>query len=90
MWSALDTQIAAASVGWAALIALVTFGTATVFNAIAQLDNNAAARAVYVSMTAAAVAAILFPIVARTSGPNEIDDTVWACLDLGDSAPEIA
>jgi ClpA/ClpB-like protein len=75
---------------WGALIALVAFGTAVGFNAVANLDANAAARAVYISMAVAAVAAIVFPIVAHVSGPEEIGDVVWASLNLDDATPEIA
>jgi ClpA/ClpB-like protein len=78
------------AMGWAALSALVAFGTAIAFNAVAQLDTNSASRAFYVSLVAAAVTAIVFPIVACTSGPDEIDDTVWACLNLREAVPETA
>jgi hypothetical protein len=78
------------AIGWGGLIAAVTFGTALAFNALAQVDRSVAARALVISITIAAVAAIIFPVVASTSGPDEIGDAIWAGLDLDESKPEVA
>jgi Clp amino terminal domain, pathogenicity island component len=75
---------------WGALIAVVAFGTAIGFNAMAKLDGSAAASEVYISVAVSATAAIVFPIVACVSGPEEIGDEAWASLDLDTSAAEIA
>jgi fumarate reductase subunit C len=73
-----------------ALIALVTFGTAIAFNVTASIPSPSAPRALYISLAIAAVAAIVFPTVARVNGPVEIADIVWARLDLEQSKPDIA
>jgi ATP-dependent Clp protease ATP-binding subunit ClpC len=73
-----------------AMIALITFGTALAFNVLASIPSALAPRALYMSMAIAAVAAIVFPIVARVNGPDEIGDAVWASLDIDDSNPEAA
>jgi hypothetical protein len=67
-------------------IALVSFSTAIAFNVVANLDAMHASRALYLSLAIAATSAIVFPIVARFGGPEQISDAVWAALDI-DSAP---
>jgi hypothetical protein len=72
------------------LIALVAFGTGVGFGAVATSDPGRAFQTIYTTAAAAVAAAIAFPLLARVNGPAEIGDAVWSCLNLDDSAPEIA
>jgi ATP-dependent Clp protease ATP-binding subunit ClpC len=65
-----------------ATIAIVSFTTAVAFNAVANLDAAHAARGLYLSLAIAATSAIVFPIVARVNGREQISDVIWASLDI--------
>jgi hypothetical protein len=85
-WARKSLSIAVAS---GVTIALVSFSTAIAFNAVANLDAMHASRALYLSLAIAATSAIVFPIVARVHGPEQISDAVWAALDLDASPPAV-